>query len=108
MDCDSGGSSRVNEGWWVIDLLQTIFVLLVFPAGLAWTARKHAHVKNTFMAVAAIIVSAALPAFLVFYETQQADSITRAASIVVTPFLFILMLIPASVGYALARPKEPQ
>jgi len=92
----------------VTDVLETISVLLVFPLGLAWAARKFLGIKRAFLAVIAIILSAALPALLVFYETQQADSITRAASVVVTPFLFVLMLIPAGVGFALATPKEAE
>jgi hypothetical protein len=89
----------------VVEGLQLIFVFLVLPAGLAWTARRYVSINKAFAGSLIIIISAGVPALWVFYETQQADGITRAASVVVTPFLFLLMLIPAGVGYALARPK---
>jgi len=89
----------------VFDVFELIFQMLILPAGLAWAVRKYVPIRNAFTRPLAIVFSAALPALWIFYETQQADSITRAASVVVTPVLFLIMLIPAAVGYALARPK---
>lgn len=91
----------------MIGFLEVILVFLALPAGLAWTARKYAKIKNAFIAAFAIAASAAAPALWLFYETQQADGITRAASVIVTPFVFLFMLIPAGVGYSLARPEKP-
>jgi hypothetical protein len=49
------------------------------------------------------VFCAATPAVLMLALAQQADSITRAASLYVIPVFFVLMCIPAAAGTALGR-----
>ena len=92
----------------MIEVFELVLLMLVLPAGLAWGFRKYAPIRNGFVGAVAVVISAAVPAMWVFYETQQADGITRAASVVVTPFLFLLMLIPAGVGYVIGKSSKPE
>lgn len=91
----------------MIEILGLACFFLMLPAGLAWTATKCLGIRKAMVGSLTVAISAAGPALWVFYATQQADAITRAASVVVTPFLFLLMLIPAAAGYAIAKPKKP-
>lgn len=91
----------------MFELFELVLLLIGIPFGLAWAARKIGHIKNAFLSVLAVVAAAGIPSIWIFYETQQADSITRAASVFVTPFLFLFALVPAAVGYFVARPAEP-
>lgn len=87
--------------------ITSLFVIL--PAVVGWAARKLIRNRNPNVSLLIITCAAAAPSLWMFYATQQADGITRAASLYVVPFLFLFSLVPAAIGMALAdRPKRPQ
>ena len=88
------------------DPMELALQLLILPAGLAWGARKIARTRNRSVGAVIVLLAPALPWIWLFYESQQADAITRAAAIFVTPFFYPFMLIPAALGYSKARPKS--
>lgn len=77
------------------------------PALNAWGTKKLLGVRSgtDWLVIAA---AALIPNLWIFYATQQADGITRAASFVVVPFLFLFSLIPASIGLFLAKRRRPK
>jgi hypothetical protein len=83
--------------------LAGVFSLPVLaPAGLGFIAGRFGP-NGDVQGCVFSAVRAFAPALVVFALTQDADAITRAAGLVVTPLLFAFMCIPAMVGVAIGR-----
>ena len=80
------------------ELLSVLAIVGLIPATLAWGAGKLLPNRNLLTSSLVVGLAAALPSAYMFWATQQADGITRAASFVVVPFLFLIALVPAGVG----------
>jgi hypothetical protein len=85
-----------------MDALVSILLLILTPAALGFVAGKIGP-KGDAQGCTLSATCALIPALLFFAITQNADAITRAASLIVTPVVFVIMGIPAMVGVAIAR-----
>ena len=84
-----------------------LFALLVaLPFGLGWGSEKVLRFRKGASPMVIAVIAAGRPARWMSDETQQADSITRAASIYVIPLLFCVALIAAAFGCSLAMPNK--
>ena len=79
-------------------ILYGFALVCLLPGFIAWGIRKVVRTPSLIVSGLVILVAAALPNGWIFYGSQDADSITRAAGVVVVPVLFVLSLIPAWIG----------
>ena len=87
-------------------LIQAGLLILLCPALVAWGARKVVRNRNRRPTLFIIAGAAAIVPAWMSYAAWQADAIARAASFYVIPFVFMVALIPASIGFALADREE--
>lgn len=87
-------------------MLAFLLLMIGLPGALAWGAGKLLPNKSRVLSLIIIVLAAAVPSLWFFWATQQADSITRAASFMVSPYLFVFALIPAGIGFAYSSPSD--
>lgn len=85
-----------------MEVFIALSLVLIVPGASAFFVGSLARL-NRFGTSIAVLAAAAVPAFAIFLMTQQADAITRAASIAILPVLFLVMLLPAGLGMAVAK-----
>ena len=90
----------------MLESIEFFGLIIAVPFGLGWASEKILRFRKGLLPIAVVMFAAGLPSLWMFYEAQQADGITRAASIYVVPVLFCLALIPAAFGCSLALPDK--
>jgi hypothetical protein len=89
-----------------MEMIQLFAVLIALPFGLGWASEKFLRFSKGLLPMVVAVLAAGFPTCWIFFESQQADSITRAAAIYVVPIVFCVALIPAAFGCSLAMPNE--
>lgn len=91
-----------------MELVLFLLLVAVLPSLLAWCAGKLLRTRSRLAFFIITVLAAGIPSFWFLWATQQADGITRAASIMVSPVLFVIALIPAGIGLALSQDGKCQ
>jgi hypothetical protein len=89
-----------------VEAIELFGLLIALPFGLGWGSERILRFRKGSLPMVVAVLAAGLPSLWMFYEVQQADSITKAASIYVVPILFCVALIPAAFGCSLAMPDK--
>jgi hypothetical protein len=88
-----------------MELLLFFALFLIGPGIPSFALTKMLPNCSRLTSLTIVLGSAGAPTAWVAYATQQADGITRAAGASVTPVLFFIAMIPAGLGFALAKAK---